>query len=118
MILKFSHFHGCLESVKWNSGMDYWNGIYTGIDWDKIFVVAYVNYIIYKSGWQLIIIIDELCQHSPWNSGLYNYVGLTYIAQSLIDIWHYGSKHDARDKLIQYSLWKGKDFHTHKSLYT
>ena len=30
---------GCLESVEWNGGTDYWNGN-TGIDWDKIFALA------------------------------------------------------------------------------
>ena len=36
--------HGCLESVEWNGGMDYWNGLLewsTGMDWDKVFSLAY-----------------------------------------------------------------------------
>ena len=48
-----------------------------------------------------------------------DYVGLTYIAQSLINRWHTfnnESKHDACDKLIQYSLWKGKGFHIYSKV--
>ena len=47
--------------------------------------------------------------------GMADHVGLSYIAQSLIDRWHtfnIESKHDTCDKLIQYLLWKGKGFHT------
>ena len=53
--------------------------------------------------------------------GTGDYVGPTYIAQSLINRWdtyNNESKHNARDKLIQYSLWKGKGFHDQKSSYT
>ena len=37
-------------------------------------------------------------------------LGDFYVAQSLIDRLINESKHDAHDKLIQYSLWKGKGF--------
>ena len=35
---------GCLKSVEWDDGIDYWDGALewnTGMDWDKIFVLTY-----------------------------------------------------------------------------